>query len=157
MIAGLGAQFLGMASRAMTVATDILRTKVSVDTGARASDRPSVLTDIALHGAAVLAARSHLHTCMANIWDDASKSPPTADARATLYSAGLYAGATARDCVAAMHAAAGTTALYVDCPLERSLRDLSAMAQHVAAQPIWLEDSGRVRLGQAPTNPLFMI
>jgi hypothetical protein len=56
-----------------------------------------------------------------------------------------------------MHAAAGTSALYIDCPLERSIRDLHTMAQHIAAQPLWLEDSGRVLLGHAPTNPLFMI
>jgi hypothetical protein len=56
-----------------------------------------------------------------------------------------------------MHSAAGTTALYVDCPLERSVRDLQTMEQHVAAQPVWLEDSGRVLLGHEPVNPLFMI
>jgi alkylation response protein AidB-like acyl-CoA dehydrogenase len=157
MVAGLGAQFLGMARSAMTVAVDILRTKMSVDSGARASDRPSVLAELASYEAAVAAARSHLHARMASVWDDAKKSPPTAEARAALYSAGLHASATARACVAAMHAAAGTTALYVDCPLERANRDVNAMAQHVTAQPQWLEDSGRVRLGQAPTNPLFMI
>ena len=56
-----------------------------------------------------------------------------------------------------MHAAAGTTALYVDCPLERSLRDLQTMERHITAQPVWLEDAGRVLLGHEPTNPLFMI
>jgi hypothetical protein len=56
-----------------------------------------------------------------------------------------------------MHAAAGTTALYVDCPLERSIRDLLTMERHIAAQPVWLEDAGRVLLGHEPINPLFMI
>jgi alkylation response protein AidB-like acyl-CoA dehydrogenase len=157
MIAGHGAQLLGMARTAMTVAIEILRTKISVDTGARAGDRPSVLADLASYEAAVAAARSHLHACMASAWDASQKAPPTAEDRAALYSAGLHAGATARACVLAMHAAAGTTALYIDCPLERILRDLNTMAQHVAAQPLWWEDSGRVLLGQAPTNPLFMI
>ena len=55
-----------------------------------------------------------------------------------------------------MHAAAGTTALYVDCPLERSLRDLQTMERHITAQPLWLEDAGRVLLAIAD-NPLFMI
>jgi hypothetical protein len=31
------------------------------------------------------------------------------------------------------------------------------MAQHIAAQPLWLEDAGHMLLGQEPTNPLFMI
>ena len=157
MVAGHAAQLLGMARRAMTVAIEILRTKIAVDTGARASDRPSVLAEIASYHAAVAAAKSHVHTSMTSVWDDVKKGPPTAEGRAALFSASLQAGATARACVTAMHAAAGTTALYVDCPLERIVRDVNTMAQHVAAQPLWLEDSGRVMLGQAPTNPLFMI
>jgi hypothetical protein len=56
-----------------------------------------------------------------------------------------------------MHAAAGTTALYIDCPLERSIRDLQTMERHIAAQPIWLEDAGRVLVGHEPIHPMFMI
>ena len=52
MVAGLGAQFLGMARTALDVTIDILRTKVSVDTGASVRERPSVLADIASHSAA---------------------------------------------------------------------------------------------------------
>jgi alkylation response protein AidB-like acyl-CoA dehydrogenase len=157
MVAGLGAQFLGMARAAMDVTVEILRKKVSVDPGASIQERPAVLASIASHRAAVTAARSHLHASMGDLWETLGRRLPTAEDRATLYSAGLHASSIACACVAAMHAAAGTTALYVDCPLERSIRDLKAMEQHIAAQPIWLEDSGRVLLGHPPTNPLFMI
>jgi Acyl-CoA dehydrogenase, C-terminal domain len=94
---------------------------------------------------------------MAAVWDRAGSQVPTAEDRAALYSAGLHAAAIARAGVVAMHSAAGTTALYIDCPLERSLRDLQTMERHVAVQPLWLEDAGRVLLGHEPTNPLFMI
>jgi hypothetical protein len=94
---------------------------------------------------------------MAAVWDNVRHHLPTAEDRAELYSASLHAAAVARAAVMAMYSAAGTTALYVDCPLERSIRDLHTMEQHIAAQPLWLEDAGRVLLGQAPTNPLFMI
>jgi len=157
MIAGLGAQFLGMARAAMAVAIEILRHKVSVDTGASIRERPSVLVDIASHSAAVAAAGGHLHASTAAVWDRVSNHPPTAEDRAGLYSASLHAAAVARAGVMAMHAATGTTALFVDCPLERSMRDLLTMEQHIAAQPLWLEDAGRVLLGHEPTNPLFMI
>ena len=90
-------------------------------------------------------------------WDNVRNHLPTVEDRATLYSAGLRAPAIARAGVMAMHAAAGTPALYSDCPLERSMRDLHTMEQHIAAQPLWLEDAGRVLVGQEPTNPLFMI
>jgi alkylation response protein AidB-like acyl-CoA dehydrogenase len=157
MIAGLGAQFLGMARAAIAVTLDILRSKVSVDPGASIHERPSVLAGLASHSAAVAAAGSHLHNSMAAVWEHVRHRLPTAEDRAVLYSAGLHAAAIGRAGVEAMHAAAGTPALYIDCPLERSIRDLQTMAQHIAAQPVWVEDAGRVLLGHAPTNPLFMI
>jgi alkylation response protein AidB-like acyl-CoA dehydrogenase len=157
MIAGLGAQFLGMARAAIAVTTEILRKKVSVDPGTSIRERSGVLADIASYTAAVGAAGTHLHASMAAIWDKAKNCVPTAEDRAALYSAGLHTAATARAGVVAMHSAAGTPALYVDCPLERCLRDLQTMDRHVAAQPIWLEDAGRVLLGHEPANPLFMI
>jgi alkylation response protein AidB-like acyl-CoA dehydrogenase len=157
MTAGLGAQFLGMARAAIAVTIEILRTKVSVDPGASIHERPSVLADIASYSAAVAAAGSHLHTRMTAMWENVRSKLPTAEDRAALYSASLHAAAIARACVGAMHAAAGTTALYIDCPLERSVRDLHTMERHIAAQPLWLEDAGRVLVGHAPINPLFMI
>ena len=72
MIAGLGAQFLGMARAAIAVTLEILRTKVSVDPGASIRERPSVLADIASYSAAVAAAGSHLHTSMAAMWEKVS-------------------------------------------------------------------------------------
>jgi alkylation response protein AidB-like acyl-CoA dehydrogenase len=120
MIAGLGAQFLGMARAAIAVTLEILRHKVSVDPDASIGERPSVLADLASYSAAVAAAGSHLHTSMAVVWDKVRTTLPTAEDRAALYSAGLHAAAIARAGVVAMHAAAGTPALYIDCPLERS-------------------------------------
>jgi indole-3-acetate monooxygenase len=157
MIAGIGAQFLGMVRTAIAVTIEILRNKISVDPGASIQERPSVLADIASYSAAISAARSHLHASMAAMWNKVRHQLPTAEDRAALYSAGLYAATAARAGLVAMHAAAGTTALYVDCPLERSIRDLLTMERHIAAQPVWLEDAGRVLLGHEPINPLFMI
>ena len=157
MTAGIGAQFLGMARAAIAVTLEILRNKVSVDPGASIRERPSVLADLASYSAAVDAAGSHLHTSMAAVWDTVRNTLPTAEDRAALYSASLHAVAIARAGVVAMHAAAGTPALYIDCPLERNIRDLQTMEQHIAAQPLWLEDAGRVLVGHEPTNPLFMI
>ena len=157
MVAGFGAQFLGMARAAIAATIEILRSKASVDPGTSVRERPGVLADIASHSAAVTAAGSHLHTSVRDLWDKAASHVPTAEDRAALYGAGLHAAAIGRASVLAMHSAAGTTALYVDCPLERSLRDLQAMDRHIVAQPLWLEDAGRVVLGHEPINPLFMI
>jgi alkylation response protein AidB-like acyl-CoA dehydrogenase len=157
MVAGIGAQFLGMARAAIAVTIEILRNKVSVDPGASIRERPAVLADIASYSAAVAAAESHLHATMEVLWEQVRHGVSTVEDRATLYGASLYGAAVARAGIVAMHAAAGTTALYVACPLERSLRDLQTMDRHIATQPLWLEDAGRVLLGHEPINPLFMI
>jgi len=157
MTAGIAAQFLGMARAAIAVTLEILRKKVSVDPGASIRERPSVLADLASYSAAVAAAASHLHTSITAMWDNVRNTLPTAEDRAALFSASLHAAAIGRAGVVAMHAAAGTPALYIECPLERTIRDLQTMEQHIAAQPLWLEDAGRVLVGHEPTNPLFMI
>ena len=157
MAADFGAQLLGMAHAALATTLEILRTKVSVDPGTAIHERPSVLADLASYSAAVAAASSHLYASTAALWEHVRTALPTAEDRAALYSAALHAAAIARAAIMAMHAAAGTPALYMDCPLERSVRDLHTMTQHIVAQPLWLEDAGRVLLGHAPTNPLFMI
>jgi len=54
-----------------------------------------------------------------------------------------------------MYEAAGTSALYVDCPIERGHRDIHAVMQHIAFGPFWLEAAGRVRLGLSAQNPIF--
>ena len=51
--------------------------------------------------------------------------------------------------------AAGASALYEQCPLERAHRDLHAAMQHVILQDVWLEDAGRVALGTPPLAPMF--
>ena len=48
---------------------------------------------------------------------------------------------------------AGASALYTSSPLERIHRDMHAMAAHVIAQPLWLEDTGRVLLGAQSREP----
>ena len=65
--------------------------------------------------------------------------------------------AQGRAAVSAMYAAAGASALYTSSPLERIHRDVHAMAAHVIAQPLWMEDTGRVRLGFEPLNPLYLV
>ena len=64
-------------------------------------------------------------------------------------------GHEAEPVVTSMYEAAGTSALYIDCPIERAHRDIYAVMQHVQLTPIWLEDAGRVRLGLPPQHPFF--
>ena len=90
------------------------------------------------------------------MWDKAvAASPITLEDIGDVYSAALVADQVSIRTVDTMYAIGGTTSIYADCPLERAHRDIHVMARHVVAQPIGLEDVGRVKFGLAPTNPLY--
>jgi hypothetical protein len=46
-----------------------------------------------------------------------------------------------------VHAAAGTTANFTASPLERCMRDVRVVPQHIMVGPQWREFAGRVLLG----------
>ena len=85
-----------------------------------------------------------------------SRGTPVTDApRARMWESGLHAAQTAKTVVTSMYEAAGTSALYIDCPIEREHRDIYAVMQHVVFASMWLEAAGQVRLGLKPQNPFF--
>lgn len=54
-----------------------------------------------------------------------------------------------------VHAAAGTTANYLSSPLERCMRDVRVVPQHIMVSPQWAEVAGRVLLGLEGDSPFF--
>lgn len=158
MAAGYAAQALGIARSAVDTLVALTGTKVPADPGPGLRERPAVLSAIARHGAALEAARAHLWSCAGSVWDTASGGDAVAvDGITAVWSAALHAVDVARAAVDAMHAAAGTSALYTDCPLERAQRDMHAMSRHIVAQEMWREDAGRVKLGISPMHPLYAL
>jgi alkylation response protein AidB-like acyl-CoA dehydrogenase len=75
--------------------------------------------------------------------------------RADVWSAAHHAAFTARDAVRAACDVAGSPSLYVKSPLERAIRDVQAVTQHIILKDAWLEDVGRVPLGLDPVVPMF--
>ena len=57
------------------------------------------------------------------------------------------------EAVEIVHAAAGTTANFTDSPLERCLRDVRVVPQHLMVSPQWNEVAGRVLLGREGESP----
>ena len=156
MSAGCAAICLGIAQTAIDALLELGSTKVQVDPGPGLRDRPEVQAKTATAAAAVDAARLFLHHVIGDVWTICSrKTPVTEMERARLWEAALHAAKAAKGTVTSMYEAAGASALYVDCPLERAHRDIHAVTQHVVLTHKWLEDSGRVRFGLKPSNPLF--
>jgi alkylation response protein AidB-like acyl-CoA dehydrogenase len=158
MAAGCAAICLGIAQTAIDTLVDLAASKIQVDPGTRLRDRPAVQASVGACAADLDAARLLLHTSHGDVWETCRRGVAVTDLQAArVWGGALQAAKTAKAVVTAMYEAAGTSALYVDCPIERAHRDIHAVAQHVILAPRNLEDVGRVRLGLPPSNPLFAL
>jgi alkylation response protein AidB-like acyl-CoA dehydrogenase len=156
MCAGCAALCLGIAQAATDTLLELGAAKVPVDPLPGLRERAAVQVMVASAAAQLDAARLLLHTTLGELWAACSHGIPVKEAqRARVWESAHHAAQTAKAVVRAMYEAAGASALYVDCPLERAHRDVHAVTQHIILAPRWLEDAGRVRLGLTPSNPLF--
>jgi alkylation response protein AidB-like acyl-CoA dehydrogenase len=131
--------------------------KPAFDPGPALGERPIVMAAIAEHRTRIASARRHLQESVARLWTAAEEAAVTPGLIAGVYGAAHHGMSQGRAAVDAMYSLAGATALYTSSPLERIHRDVHAMAAHVIAQPLWLEDTGRVMLGRNPVNPMYLV
>jgi indole-3-acetate monooxygenase len=157
MSAGYGAQLLGLGQASIDALIALARDKPVIDPGPSLGERPAVLALVAEHQVRLRAAREHLQSTVTTLWKEVEAGSRDLARIAAVFGAAHHAMAQGRAAVSAAYSAAGATSLYTSSPLERAHRDMHAMAAHVIAQPLWLEDSGRVQLGQMPVNPLFLV
>lgn len=154
--AGCAALCLGIAQAATDTLLELAASKVQVDPFPGLRDRPAVQVMVASSAAKLASARLLLHEALGDVWAACTQGTPVTDAqRARVWESGHHAAHVSKAVVRSMYEAAGTSALYVDCPIERAHRDVHAVIQHVVFAPLWLEAAGRVRLGLAPQNPIF--
>jgi alkylation response protein AidB-like acyl-CoA dehydrogenase len=157
MAAWYGAQALGVAQSAVDTLMELARTKAPPE-GPALRERGALLADIARQSTALEAARTYLHASTSRLWATAvGGGPPAIDEITSVWGAALHAAVSAERAVDAAYAAGGISSLYESCPLERAHRDMHAMRRHIVGQDMWLEDAGRVRLGAAPTHPLYAV
>ncbi len=64
---------------------------------------------------------------------------------------------SAREAVDLMFLAAGGTAVYRKNELQRCLRDIHALSQHIGTGPASWGDIGAVLAGLPPQNPLILL
>jgi alkylation response protein AidB-like acyl-CoA dehydrogenase len=156
MAAGCGAICLGIAQAATDALLEVVDAKGTATRGPSLRDSPAIQAAVAAAIAEVDAARLLLHRTLGEVWDTCLGGDPVTEAqRARLWASSVHAAKIARPVVTAMFDAAGSTALYVDCPLERAQRDIQAVIQHAVIGMSHFEQAGRVYLGLAPTNPNF--
>jgi alkylation response protein AidB-like acyl-CoA dehydrogenase len=154
--AGCAALCLGVAQAARDALLELASSKVQVDPVPATRDRPWVQTLVATSGAKLASARLLLYSALADVWTACTQGVTVTDTqRAHLWESGHHAAHVSREVVRSMYDAAGASALYIECPLERAHRDIHAVLQHIVFAPFWMEAAGQVRLGLTPGNPIF--
>jgi alkylation response protein AidB-like acyl-CoA dehydrogenase len=106
--------------------------------------------------ASLRAARAYALESVEEVWQvvDAG-GQPSAEQRMHVHLACSEACLAAVRSVELLYSAAGTTANFTDCPLDRCLRDVRVVPQHIMVSPQWKETAGRVLLGLPGDSPFF--
>jgi len=155
-IPGLGAMALGIACNAIETLIGIASEKVPQRTSQSLRENHGAQLRVSQAEALVRSARLYLLDSLQQLWGALLDGRGvTIEARAQARLAASHAVANATQAVDLMYGAAGATALYASCPLERGFRDVHAITQHIGVNPRIMESTGRVLFGLEPDTPLL--
>lgn len=102
------------------------------------------------------AARALLYQDADATWASATASLPfTLEQRARIRSTAAWVAGMAASVVTSCYRAGGGSAIYLDNPLQRRLRDISALTQHFLVKPDTLTTAGAILTGQESDPGLF--
>ena len=150
---------LGIARTAIDTLVEIAAGgKRPAGAGAPLAERTTVQADVARAEALYLSGRSFLYDSVTQAWG-AVKAGRELSVRevAVLRLARTHAVQAAVQAVDLMYTDAGGAAICTRNPLERCVRDIHAVTQHVSMNPANYEVSGRVLLGLDPDRALYRL
>jgi alkylation response protein AidB-like acyl-CoA dehydrogenase len=155
-VPGLGAMALGIARTAIETLTQLAVDKTPQRTTQRLRENPGAQTRVSEAESLVRSARLFLFDSLDRLWTTvtATGEAPIVE-RAHVRLAASHAVSSAVQAVDLMYTAAGASAIYASCPLERAFRDVHAITQHHGVQPRVMDSTGRVLLGLEPDTPLL--
>src|SRR5438876_1205279 len=147
---------LGIARGALDAFIVLARDKIP--RGARGTLRENnvIQSQVAQCEAKLRSSRALIHETLAEMWDEAERTGefrPEQHARLRLST--TWAIHQARDVVATVYGAAGSTAVFNENPFERRLRDIHAGTQQGQGRPIHFETVGQILLGLPPQGRMF--
>lgn len=144
---------IGIARGALDAAEELLASKMLMPEMRPARDDPRVRTGLARAEALVGAARSYLFDVIGDFWATLQAgTEPSHRQRAALGSANVHAYVSSHDAVQLLADTVGSATVYRKSPLERRLRDLTTLRQHVGGQLKLLEVVGALWLDGADTS-----
>jgi alkylation response protein AidB-like acyl-CoA dehydrogenase len=115
-------------------------------------------TQLAQAIALVSSSRSWLHEVVSKIWEKTLQGAEASLAeRAEFLLAATNATRSSAAAVELAYTAGGGSANYRKSPLQRQMRDMHAVTQHIALAPSQYENSGRMLLGLPPDNSFILL
>jgi alkylation response protein AidB-like acyl-CoA dehydrogenase len=119
-------------------------------------DKVSVQLAVAEAETQLRSARAFVLDAVGEVWRATEEGrQTTAEQRALVHLACSAACTSSIRVVEIVHSAAGTTANFTSSPLERCMRDVRVVPQHIMVSPQWAEVAGRVLLGLEGDSPFF--
>ena len=155
---------LGIARRAIDAAIDSTASKPArrYTVGQRIERRKMMRDDVCVQAAIgraetlLAAARAHFFAVMGDLWATLLDGRQPSDRQLALFtSAYAHVVGACVDAVQLVYKAAGGSAVYQKGPLDRCLRDILTMNQHVIGTPRTYEMAGRLLLGLEPLRWLL--
>jgi len=114
------------------------------------------LAALARAEAMVGSVRSYTYDNLGSFWATLEAGEtPTMEQRAALAGSFAYTFQTCREAVALLYEEVGSQSVYRTCPLDRHLRDLVTIGQHIMGQTRMLEMAGGLWLGQPSPLPVL--
>jgi alkylation response protein AidB-like acyl-CoA dehydrogenase len=119
-------------------------------------DKVSVQLAVAEAETQLRQARAFVFESIEDVWQATLREEPvSAEQRVLVHLACTNACQASIRAVEIVCSAAGTTANFTSCPLERCMRDVRVVPQHIMVSPQWAEVAGRVLLGLEGDSPFF--
>jgi alkylation response protein AidB-like acyl-CoA dehydrogenase len=144
---------LGVARRAIDELCAIACDKIQMPAMKPMSKDPFVQGRIGRAETQLASARALMIETVAEIWEVlVAGEPLPLDLRSRFRMANLHCFHVAREVVAWMYDAGGSSSLYRPHPLERAMRDVSVMATHLLVKEAGYAEVGRVSLGLDPES-----
>lgn len=139
---------LGIARAAIDGFMDLASNKVPRFSVRKLQERAFAQRAVAEAEVRIRSARALVFELIMPMWDKAQAGEPIHREEVALFQ--IACSDAVRGCIEAVDklaAAAGTTANMVGSPLERPIRDVRVVGQHITVAPHHIEDGGRVLLG----------
>ena len=151
---------LGLARAALDHTREQVRTRVDRATGERWADNYRVQVAIGEAELEFQTARHAVYGSLDRQWEllESGKAPHdfTTDERISTALPRLNAFRAARRIVTRLYDLLATTSIYQPSPLDRWLRDITTMCQHVVAQDKVIQSAGAHVLGGTPLFPFAL-